>query len=74
LLLNQFGYLENILNNAESIEKPSIKESIAKNAERLHNNYKFIKLDDRADLPFALDSLCYNYNNISTNDVLKGII
>lgn len=72
-LLNQFGNLENILRNAEFITQPSIKESILKNTERLQNNYKLIKLDDKAELPFTLGHLSYSYNGISTNDVLQGI-
>lgn len=34
-LLNEFGTLENILANAEYIKKPSIKESIIRNTEKL---------------------------------------
>lgn len=73
LLLGQFGTLKNILANAESIKKPSIKESIIRNTERLKINYKLIKLDNTAALPFAIDELKYNFNGITTNEVLKGI-
>lgn len=72
-LINQFGSLQEILNNAVEIEKPSIRESIIRNTERLQNNYKLIKLEDRATLPFTLDELAYTYNGITTNEVLKGI-
>lgn len=72
-LLNTFGTLDNILANAESIEKPSIRDSIIRNAERLRTNYKLIKLDNTAQLPFALDDLAYSFTEVTTTEVLKGI-
>ena len=72
-LLNRYGTLENILANAESIEKPSVKDSIIRNMERLRNNYKIIKLDNTAMLPFALEYTAYNFTGITTNEVLRGI-
>ena len=72
-LLNQFGHLENILANAENIEKTSIKASIIKNAEMVKTNYKIIKLDNTASLPFALNDMAYHFTEITTNEVLKGI-
>ncbi|MDE6844288.1 MAG: flap endonuclease [Lachnospiraceae bacterium] len=73
LLLNEFGTLEGILANAENIKKPSIKESIIRNTERLKTNYQIIKLGNTVPLPFALPELAYTYSGITTNDVLKGI-
>ena len=72
-LLNSFGTLENILINADKIEKPSIRNSIIKNSERLKTNYKIIKLDNSALLPFDLNELEYSYKGITTIEVLKGI-
>lgn len=73
LLLEQFGTLENILAHAESIGKPSVKESIVRNSEKLRINYKIIKLANTAPLPFALCELAYSIGEITTNEVLKGI-
>lgn len=73
LLLEQFGTLENILVNAESIGKPSVKASVVRNSERLRINYKIIKLANTAPLPFALCELAYSISAITTNEVLKGI-
>lgn len=73
LLLGQFGTLQNILANAQNIKKPSIKESVIRNTERLKINYKLIKLEASAELPFDIDELNYNLNGITTNEVLKGI-
>lgn len=72
-LINLFGNLENILHDAELITKSSIKESIIRNTQRLRNNYKLIKLVDRAYLPFVLNELKYNYNDVTTTEVLKAI-
>lgn len=72
-LVNRYGNLENIIKNAESIEKPSVKKSILESSDRLRLNYKLIKLCDCADLPFTLDEIKYSYNGITTNEVLKGI-
>ena len=72
-LLNQFGTLDNILVNAERIEKPSIRDSILRNAERLRINKKIIKLDNTSTLPFGLKELAYTFTDVTTTDVLKGI-
>lgn len=72
-LLSEFGTLEHILANAESIQKPSIRDSIIRNTERLRTNYKIIKLDNTMPLPFVLEELIYNYAGVTTKDVLKGI-
>ena len=72
-LIDQFGTLDNILENAERISKPSVRESIRKNAERLKVNYRLIKLGSKAPLPFSIDELQYKYDGITTNEVLSGI-
>ena len=72
-LLNEFGNLNNILANAESIKRASIKESISRNSEKLKINYQIIKLGNTVSLPFALNLLAYNDGGITTNEVLKGI-
>lgn len=73
LLLNEFGTLDNVIKNADFIKKPSIKDSIIRNSERLKINYKIIKLDNSASLPFNMNELIYNFTGITTNEVLKGI-
>lgn len=72
-LLNKFGTLNNILVNAENIEKPSIRDSIIRNAEHLQINKKIIKLDNTAPLPFVLNELAYTFTDVTTTDVLNGI-
>lgn len=72
-LLNEFGTLENILANAERIARCSVRESVIRNAEKLRINYKLIRLCNTVSLPFALHELAYCYDQITTNEVLKGI-
>ena len=73
VLLREYGTLEHILENAESIQRPSIRESIQRNAERLRTNYSLIKLHNSAELPFTLPELAYQDRGITTNEVLWAI-
>ena len=72
-LLRQFGSLQNVIENADSISKPSIRASVKRNAERLQVNYRLIKLGDTAAMPFALDELRFTYDGITTTAVLEKI-
>lgn len=72
-LIDEFGSLEGVLENAGQIKKPSVRESIIKNAERLKTNYKIIKLENIVDLPFAMAELKFQDSGITTNEVLRGI-
>lgn len=72
-LLNEFGSLDNIILQAEAIKKPSVRNSIISNSERLKSNQKLIVLDNRASIPFALNDLEYTYNGITANEVLFAI-
>lgn len=72
-LMNQFSDLKNMLRHSDQIVKKSIKESIINNAHKLEINYKLIKLDNVASLPFELNELAYNYSGVTTSEVLKAI-
>ncbi|MBQ7864114.1 MAG: flap endonuclease [Lachnospiraceae bacterium] len=72
-LVNDFGSLEEILARAEVIKKPSVRESVKQNAERLRKNYRLIKLTGVENLPFALNEMRWEDSGITTNEVLKGI-
>lgn len=72
-LLERFGTLDNILLNAERIDKPSVKDSVIRNTQRLRNNYKIIKLENSASLPFAFEQLAYHSMGLTTKEVLKAI-
>ena len=71
--VSEFGNVDNISLNAKAIKKPSRRESIIRNADRLRTNYNLIKLEGTVPLPFTIEELPYTYDGITTNEVLKGI-
>lgn len=72
-LLSQFGNLQGILENAAEIKKPSVRESVIRNAQRLRTNYELIKLKPSSPLPFPLAALSFADNGKTTTEVLMGI-
>lgn len=72
-LICKFGTLEAVLQNAGQIEKSSVRRSITENAERLRLNYRLIKFDGTAKLPFALKDLRFEGSGFTTTEVLRGI-
>ena len=72
-LLKQFGSLWEILGRADEIARPFVREVVRRSAGRLENNYRLIKLDDSAGLPFTLEVMKYTYDGITTNEVLERI-
>jgi DNA polymerase-1 len=72
-LLQQFENLETILTRAEEITKPSVRTSIMENEERLRTNYKLIYLTGDAEIPFLPEELDYQYNGVTTTQVLAAI-
>lgn len=72
-LLNDCGSLEKIIECAEKIEKKSVRESIIRSISRLRNNYQLIKLNGFDELPFAFEDTEYQYNGVTTTEVLKAI-
>jgi len=73
VLINQYGSLQEIINNADEITKPSIRESILRNKDRLLINYKLIKLSSKQVPICELNDLAYTHSNFTTREVLKGI-
>lgn len=73
VLLNNLGTLENVINNAERIERAAVREAITNAAQRLRTNYKLIKLENYAPLPFELGELAHNGIALSSSDILKNI-
>lgn len=74
-LLKEFKTLDEIVKNADKIKKTSVRDSVVKNADKLQTNYKLIKLDGAASLPFPLQKLSVPsalYER-ATTEVLKGI-
>ena len=73
LLLNEFGTLDNLLANAAQIRRPSIREAISQNADRIRRNFTLIQLNGDSPLPFSLSELAYADSGLNTTQVLKGI-
>ena len=72
-LLRTFGTLENIISNAENIDKPSIRKSIVENTDRIRKNYELIKLENNQPLPYDKCELVFLNTARTTTEVLKGI-
>lgn len=73
MLVNQFGDLEGIISSAGKISKPSIKESVLRNKDRLRTNYQLIKLHNNPIQIISMDGLTYTHPDITTHEVLRGI-
>ena len=73
LILSEFKTLEGVLANAEKIERPSIRGSILRDAERLRTNYKLIKLEGGKEVPFLLEELKIGDISFTSTETLKGI-
>ena len=71
LLLSQFHTLSGVLDNAENITKPCVRESVLRSKERLLSNYKIIKLDGSAELPHRPDELLFTDLSESSSYVLR---
>ncbi|MBE6617774.1 MAG: flap endonuclease [Ruminococcaceae bacterium] len=72
-LIRKFGTLEGVIANAKKIKKPSVRASVLASVDRLRLNYRLIKLDGCAELPFAFDELEYLNKGYSTTQVLREI-
>lgn len=72
-LLRQFGDPESLIDGADAIGKPSVRESVRNNVQRIRNNYRLIRLEGSARLPFSVEELAYRYDGTTTAQVLRGI-
>lgn len=72
-LINQYGNLDSILENIETITPKKLRESIRKNAEILKRNYTLIRLDGDYHLPFELSELSLPKARIKTTEILGKI-
>lgn len=72
-LLAEFGTLGNIIAQAETIRKESVREAIVREADRLRRNYRIIRLGEYRKLPYDKTELEYRYGGMTTTEVLKGI-
>lgn len=73
VLLGQFGSLDCILDRAEEIGKPSIRQSVIRNRERLRLNEKLIRLEGNREPPFLWEEMEWKYDGQTTFQVLQAI-
>ena len=72
-LLNRFATLEEILQNAEQVAKPSVRRSLEENAGRLRINYELICLRGTPNLPFSLEEMAWQDTGETSTQVLTAI-
>ncbi len=70
-LIGQFGSLGELLRRTEEIKKPSVRASVAESRARLDLNYRLIRLDGRAPLPFEPEDLSVSSVGVTTTQVLR---
>lgn len=72
-LVNEFGDLTSILQNADQIKKPCVREAVKAAVERLEKNRALITLTGCAPLPFSLAELSYTFGGEKTGEVLSAL-
>ena len=72
-LLQEYGSLQNLLKNAHTLTRASIRQAIVDSKERLEKNEKLIRLNGCAEVPFAIEELGYRLGGVTTNEVLSAI-
>lgn len=72
-LLQTFGTLQNLLDNANLIAKPSVRASVVNDAQRLRTNYEMIRLTQNAALPFPLAELAYRFTGQTARTILTDV-
>ena len=70
-LMNTFGNLQTMIEQADCIRKPSIRQSVIQNAARIRKNYDLICLSGEAALPFTLGQLRWEDSGRTTTQVLE---
>ena len=72
-LMTQFEDLESMIQNADKISKPSIRESVIRNAQRIRTNHFLIKLSGTEDLPFPVEVLEFRDSGATSVQILKEL-
>lgn len=72
-LISDYGSLEGIINNIDSIEKPKIKEALLLDVNRLLLNQELITLGYSHKLPYVFSELSYSLPVVSSGEILRSI-
>ena len=71
-LINEYGNIINIINNANEISNIKLRNKILDNISLLKENIELIKYTKTYELPFSIDELKINMDkNVKTMEVLK---
>ncbi len=72
-LLQEFGDLQTLLENAEHIKRPVIRASVLENIPRIRTNHLLVRLEGGGALPFSLEQMRWRYDGTGTGQVLAAI-
>lgn len=73
-LIDKLGHIEDIIKNADLIDRDSIRSSIQENTEMLLANIKLMKLSQITEIPFGIEALqINNYDDCKTMEILRNI-
>ena len=72
-LMNRFGTLEALLEGWQEIDKPSVRESVHRNTERIRRNFSLIYLEGAGELPYAWEELSIPLPEVTTMQVLRAL-
>lgn len=72
-LINEFGSLDGIMQNANRIKQPALRESILMNLDRLLLNRQLITLTGGAALPFETEELEFIIPEFTSFQALKAL-
>ena len=72
-LINEFGSLDGIMQNADRIKQPALRESILMNLDRLLLNRQLITLSGGAALPFETEELEFIMPEFTSVQALKAL-
>ncbi len=70
MLINQFGGIENIIERANEISRPALKDAIISNADAIRRNHLLICLEGCDRLPYTLEQSKVINCNFKTKDIL----
>ena len=72
-LMNRFGTLEALLEGWQEIDKPSVRESVHRNTDRIRRNFSLIYLEGAGELPYAWEELSIPLPEVTTMQVLRAL-
>lgn len=72
-LINEFSTVEGVIAGIGAVSKATVREALAASVDRIRLNYRLIKLDGCAAIPFSLSELEHGRELPRTRDILTEI-